>query len=113
AMIYLIKDTYHIKNLTEKVANFIEYCKICQLAYKNKKTKEISPIKVQHFNELWEIDLIGPLYNKDLEIRYIVTLIDMFTKKAHARIIQNKSTGQIIQIVDENIKKYGCRAIIL
>ncbi|KAM0685186.1 hypothetical protein COBT_003605, partial [Conglomerata obtusa] len=45
AMIYLIKDRYYINNLTEKVANFIECCEICQLAHKNKKTKEISPIK--------------------------------------------------------------------
>lgn len=63
---------------------------------------------VNKINELWEIDTIGPIKQKDGHgSKFILTAIDMFSRRAETQIINKKGAESVCDFVEKLIKKFG------
>jgi transposase InsO family protein len=59
--------------------------------------------------QLWEVDLVGPLPITERRNKYIVTIIDHYTRWAYAFPIKNKSSEETLECIKEAIKKEGAK----
>ena len=105
----LTKSTFYHPTKAQ-VAKWLSEQEIWQLHYKPKKSSSISPVVIQKPNVYYQMDLIDmgdfASYNK----RYILTLIDTFTKQAFARAIRKKNDESVLKefkIILEELKKDG------
>jgi hypothetical protein len=74
------------KNMREDVANFIRKCPCCQKMGQLKRAIITRPYNVYKSQGLWDqlaLDTIGPLPKSDDGYKYILTLIDSFSRFVH------------------------------
>jgi transposase InsO family protein len=74
------------KNMREDVANFIRKCPCCQKMGQLKRAIITKPYNVYKSQGLWDqlaIDTIGPLPKSEDGYKYILTLIDTFSRFLH------------------------------
>ncbi len=88
-MKHLICKFYVWSGFNKDIKTFKDDCIICKQVGKEVKTVGCSPIKASRKNEMWELDTVGPLKQQD--IKFIVTIIDVFSKRANAFPVINKS----------------------
>lgn len=112
-MQFLLKGKYNWKGRKNDIKQMIEKCTTC-----NKSGGQIintlnKPITTQYTNELWEIDLIGPLKGSDEKNKYILVAIDHFSKWVEAKILKEKTAINTCQAINEIIEKNGSPTTIL
>lgn len=91
-----------------------KFCEICHVNENEKKFKYYChPIKTSTTNELWEMEIIGPINVNETGSMYINTCIDMFSKRAECIESEFKSAVMVCNFLDKLIKKFGAPRIIL
>lgn len=65
------------------------------------------PIKVENINELWEIDVVGPLQESIGEKIYLITFIDVFSRRGAAYAVRNKNTQNVLKCMKVQLEKWG------
>lgn len=106
AMEYKLKQT-NIKNLRNKIKETISKCRICQRSGFEFTRRHITPIKTTRNNELWEIDLVGPLPRSKAGYIYLLTMIDHFSKRAEVKPLRSKERNEVIRNIRQIIKSVG------
>ena len=104
---YLVLTKYSFKNSSKKIEEFIKNCSICSKAKGFVKQKSCSPIVSNAVNDLWEMDLIGPLSPSRWGHRYILTIIDTFSRRAEAFAIRDKSAETVLNFLKVVTNMWG------
>lgn len=79
ALEYKLNDC-KIKKLRRRLKEIIRKCETCQRSGKGNIKKQITAVKTNRINELWEIDLVGLLKRSRDKYSYLLTMIDHFSK---------------------------------
>ncbi|KAF9762049.1 Retrovirus-related Pol polyprotein from transposon 17.6 [Nosema granulosis] len=82
-----------IAGLREKLEQILKKCGICQRAGLGYRRGYIIPTKSKDINDLWELDLVGPLPINRRGQRYILTMIDHYSKRGDVRPLYTKEAG--------------------
>lgn len=104
---YHITRKYEWRGLDTEIRKYISECELCQLNGKNRKESSLWTVRASNQNEIWQIDMIGPLPESTNGSKYILTVIDNFTKMAIAIPCRTKNGTLIAGIVRQIIKNYG------
>ncbi|XP_055880846.1 uncharacterized protein LOC129925304 [Biomphalaria glabrata] len=104
-------------NMKTTIAKYIGSCDICQ---KKEAKGRMGKAPLQAMDEPTEpfqkiaIDIIGPLTKTESNSRYILTIIDMFTRYPEAVALSNIDTENIINgLTQKWITRYGMPKILL
>lgn len=112
-MNFLIRKKYNWSGLSKDIQDYIKQCKICSLSGNELVNTKNSIIKTTRPNEIWEVDLIGRIQNKNKN-KFIFMAIDHFTKWIETRVITQKDSNTIYKCIKELIiNKHGVPNMIL
>ena len=92
------KENYYWPNMRKIIAQYIKRCEQCE-KYKPAKENakaDLQPIKSTRTMELIEIDFIGPLTTTKRGNKYILTIVDHFSKFATAYSTKRQDTEAVI-----------------
>ena len=112
-----ITARYFWPKITEQVAQYISACPACQKAKfvsLQKTNAELHSIHVP--NKIWTqigIDLMGTLKETEEGYRYILTVIDYFTKYMELIPLRRKMGQEVGENLFKLICRYGCPEIII
>ncbi|KRH92376.1 putative LTR retrotransposon, partial [Pseudoloma neurophilia] len=99
-MNFNIRKNYNWPGLTKDIQTFCDKCLICQKeGYEAINTKN-KVIETKETDELWEIDLIGPIGNGKNK-GYVVIIIDHFSKWVSTEIITNKTDSMVLDVINK------------
>ena len=103
------KENYYWPNMRKIIAQYIKRCEQCE---KYKPAKEntkanLQPIKSTRTMELIEIDFIGRLTTTKRGNKYILTIVDHFSKFATAYSTERQDTETVISCLNNYFSKYG------
>jgi Integrase zinc binding domain/Integrase core domain len=108
-----IREKYFMPNLTVRVTTAIANCVECikKRNYVNKNQHLYHrSLEANPFEKIY-VDIVGPLPESEwngVKMKYVVTMMDGFTKWVEAILIPETSTPQVVQvIVDGWISRYG------
>src|SRR5581483_3992244 len=103
-----IKEKYYWKNMKKDVENYIKSCEQCQKRNKGHGKAPIYPIEVSKPFETWGIDFVGPLKVTSRRNKYILVIMDYFTKWPEAKALK-KATGKNVSefLYKEIICRFG------
>ena len=82
-MLLMIKRSFYWYKMHMDIKQYCRTCEICQMSgskRKNKKAGRLQLFPAQHFNEMIAVDLVGPLPVTIRNNKYLVTIIDRFTR---------------------------------
>ena len=100
-MLYNLRRKYSWDTMIKDVKEYVEKCHICRRAGNEVTTSVFTPIQTFEKNELWVIDLIGPLPTTEDGNRYILSIIDHFSKYAHTAAIHSRRTEIILEHLEK------------
>ena len=66
------------------INKFVRECEVCQRELQVLKNRTCHPIIANSILEKVEIDLIGPIPDVNFENKYILTMVDLFSKVGEA-----------------------------
>src|SRR4051812_48483450 len=89
--LYSIIKKYDNHPSKAAVAKWLAKQQVDQVHQIPKKSSSISPVLAKKPNQLYQMDLIDMTSDAAYNKRYILTLIDVFTKQAFAVAIKQKS----------------------
>ncbi|KRH92279.1 putative transposable element, partial [Pseudoloma neurophilia] len=113
-MHFLLKGKFNWDHMAKDIEEFVKKCQICAKAGSLKQNTQFCPIISTRPNELWEIDLIGPLERSDNGHRYILVAIDHYTKWTETAPINDKTADTVVKIIKRLIiDKHGIPETIL
>ena len=106
-----VKRNFYWPNMKESIQGYIVRCDECA-SKKTVKSKSHAPLGCYLLGEPMErvsMDIMGPLPLTERNNRYILVVIDTFTKFAEAYPLPNQEAKTIAEIlVNEFICRYGC-----
>lgn len=87
------------------VQKFVSTCRRCQLAKpsRNVNRAPLQPIHVSRPNEIWAMDIMGPLPYTSTGKRYILVATDLFTKWIETVALSDQSASSVAQAFVENV----------
>ena len=112
-----ITARYYWPKIMEQVAQYISACPACQKAKFVSLQKTNAELHSIHMpNKIWtqiSIDLVGTLKETEEGYRYIVTVIDYFTKYMELIPLRRKMGQEVGENLFKLIYRYGCPEIII
>ena len=100
-----VANQFYWPGMNEQIRNYIKSCEICQIhSYKKyKKNCTITPSYDQgdDFFELVGVDAVGPLPLTVNGNKYILVMVDYFTKWAEAKAVRNLTATYTIEFYEE------------
>jgi hypothetical protein len=80
----------------EQVGEWLKTQQIHQLHLKQKRSNTLKPIVLKKPGSLFEIDVIDMGKDADKKNRYILTMVDVFSRFAYAQVMKEKSEQAIL-----------------
>ena len=95
-----------------------EFCKSCEICAKNKTVPRprspMKPIEIQPIPfYMVGVDLIGPLKTTRQGNKYILTVIDYYTKYAEAEALPNQEAETVVRALEQIFARHGMPSILL
>jgi hypothetical protein len=78
------------------INKYVEGCLICARASDKIKNKRVISIKSNGPMDLWELDIIGPLPETEMGNKFILSLIDHYTRYAYTFPLKRKSSNSAL-----------------
>ncbi|KAL5479238.1 hypothetical protein EMCRGX_G022734 [Ephydatia muelleri] len=112
-----VADRYHWKYMYKDIEAYIWTCEVCHKTNDVKFMKATAPLHpIPVPQEVWKqvgIDLIGPFKKSRSRNRYIITLVDYFSKWPEAAAIPSKEAKEVAFFLFKMICRYGCTKIVI
>ncbi len=102
---YLLFKYFYWRGANTQINKFIDNCEICKKSRGPNMQIGLHPIKVEEGNRLWEIDIVGKL-PKVNGYQYILTIIDVFTKRGAAMPLKHKTCEETSKALQEILKTW-------
>ncbi|KAL5509260.1 hypothetical protein EMCRGX_G004598 [Ephydatia muelleri] len=111
-----ISSRFFWKNINEDIRIFVQRCEKCQRtnAKFSKSNAKLHPIVPMP--NVWHqvgIDLIGPLPTTSKGNKYVVTLVDYFSKWPEAAPLKDKTAASVALFLFETFCRFGCCEVII
>jgi hypothetical protein len=102
-------QNFYWPNARKIIADYIRACPVCEKFKPSKEnTKaELQPIISTHPLDLIEIDFVGPLPTSRRNFRYILSIIDHFSKFAMAIPTTRMDSGTVIDCLNNFCSEFG------
>jgi hypothetical protein len=82
--------------INKQINKFVKECLIYTKAKEFRKNKKIISIKSKNALEMWEIDVFGPLPQTKSGNKYILSILDHYTRWAYTFPMNNKSSNNVV-----------------
>ena len=101
----LLKVSAYWPGMETDVQKFVTTCRRCQLAKPttNKNKAPLQPIQASGPNEIWAMDLMGPLAYTPTGKRYILVATDLFTKWVETVALADQSAVSVARAFVEHV----------
>lgn len=96
-MNFLLRKRFNWPGLTKEINEMVRGCKVCSKGGRELHQTKHKPIVFTHPNEIWEADLIGPIYVDLTDKRYILVIIDHYTKWIETSALRDKSADTVVK----------------
>ena len=104
-MKYNINGKYRWGKMNSDIDSYVDKCYICQMESPMSKYKDITPLTVNQIGDVWEIDMVGPFRESEDGFRFLITMIDHFSKTAEVVPVYTKDVNTVIQLIEIRIVK--------
>lgn len=104
---FLLKDKYTWPNMFKDIEQKVRACKTCLKAGTARVNTKNKIIKTEYENELWECDIIGRFPQTLKKNKFILVLIDHYSKWIEAIPLKHKSAEEVVKAINHIIGKYG------
>uniref|UniRef100_A0A5S6Q6P2 RNA-directed DNA polymerase n=1 Tax=Trichuris muris TaxID=70415 RepID=A0A5S6Q6P2_TRIMR len=105
-----VRERFYWPGYCRDVTEWVRRCSVC-CARKSPVPKRIAPLQLSRVGRRWErvaLDILGPLPCCPDGNRYILVIMDYFTKYAEAYGLPNQESGTVAdKLVNEFICRYG------
>lgn len=81
----------------EQVGEWLKTQQVHQLHLKQKRSTILKPVVLKKPNSLYEIDVVDMGEHADGNKRYILTMLDVFSRFAYAEVMEDKTEESILQ----------------
>ena len=100
--------------MSRDVQNWCEKCQTCNQHITSKRNHSpLTPIYTDEPFERIAMDIIGPLPRTARDNRYIITVVDHFTKHAEAYALQDLEAATVARVfLNEFVARYGVPYIL-
>lgn len=113
-MRFMLNRKYYWDNMQRDIEKFCKSCEICQKRGGPRVNTKNKIIATSRTNELWECDLIGPLKGEDGTNKFLLVMIDHYSKWVETKILERKTAYSAAKAIEECIiKKHGTPERIL
>ena len=109
-----LKQRFHWTQMSRDVQNWCEKCPTCNQHKTSKRNHgPLTPIYTGEPFERVAMDIIGPLPRTVRDNRYILTVVDHFTKHAEAYALQDQEAATVARVfLNEFVARYGVLYIL-
>lgn len=106
-MKFMISQKYRWKSMYKDIENFCSRCRICLSLGGPRINTKNKIILSERPNQLWEIDLMGRMYDSG-RYSFIFVVIDHYSKWVETKTLTRKTGKEIIKAIEELIiRKHG------
>jgi hypothetical protein len=101
----ILKERVHWNSMVEDTAQFCQRCDICQRT-KFSNQKPHGKMETMDATEPWEmicVDWVGPIYPEINGYKYILVIVDYFTRWVEAFPSKNKSAQSFVKILNNEV----------
>ena len=105
-----VRETYWWPTLNTDIERLVKHCQACQASGKSHKAETIPEISISRPEEPWKklaIDIAGPFYNAPHNKRFIVTVIDYFSRFPEVLLTDNITSKSIISWLQCVFSRFG------
>lgn len=102
-----ILSRYCWKGANSAINKYVFHCLICQQNALTKKHISCHAFKTVDINELWEMDMVGPIPDCEYQNRRLLNIIDVFSKLAFSAVVKNKSSETVIKVITAVVARWG------
>lgn len=106
-MKYNILRKYVWSGCNKDINRWVDGCEICQKGKRIAKKSAVISIETANPLELWEVDLVGPLGESKNGFKYILTIIDHYTRYARAYPLKSKTGKETARRLRMAIEEEG------
>ncbi|KAI5150449.1 hypothetical protein ENBRE01_1501 [Enteropsectra breve] len=107
-MNFIRKEKYYWNNMyTTGIHNYAKSCVICLKQGGARINTTYRTINTSQIIEVWECDLIGRIPTKSGKDKYILTIIDHYSKWVTAYTINTKDSDTILKLLDKIVRENG------
>lgn len=107
---HLLRSNYRIRNMYARIKRFTRSCELCQKSKVNNQTARgptISTILTEPKHTI-SLDLMGPLPRGQLGMKYILALVDIFSKHVKLYAIRRANTDTILsKVLHDYLPNHG------
>ena len=108
------KERYNWKGMLKDIETYVKSCDQCQKRGKSQGKNELHPIQVKAPFYQIGIDIVGPLPKTSKGNKFIVVVVDYFTKWPEAKAIPAATSKEVADFIYEDIIcRHGCPQKIL
>ena len=105
-----IRRKYFWPRMYVHVRNLVQSCAICQVAKasRHQKPAPLRPMPIVSRFERWHIDFLGPLHESSDNKKYILLLVDSFSRWPEAFALEKADARSVAEVLYEQIfTRYG------
>ncbi len=104
-----LKERYYWPKMKNDIKSYIQTCDQCQKHEKTIDENELHSIKIKEPFYQWGIDIVRLLTETSRGNKYIVVVINYFTKYLKARVLINANAKSVANFIYEDIIcRHGC-----
>ena len=110
-----IRERYYWPGLHSIVNTYVKKCRDCAMFKRSNinTLPPLIPITATEPLECIEVDVVGPFKESSKGNRYILTMIDIFTRWPEAYAIKNQETETILACLEDFVSRHGMPRSIL
>lgn len=104
-----IKQRFYWKGMDKDIDQYVSTCEVCQFrnSRSHKRIGELQTAAPRGIFECYATDVIGPLPQTKSKKRFIITLIDLFSKWCEAIAVHDQVSAKVIDFLDETFLRFG------
>ena len=110
-----LRTKYYWPKQWEAVYKHVQSCHECQQAKRNYQSKPapLKPLKVTEVFHRWHVDILGPLTETEKKEKYVLVLIDSFSKWCEAYPLKSQSSLEIKDCLFDCFARFGAPSCLV
>ena len=105
-----LRETYWWPKMNDDIERFVKHCQACESSTKSLKPNVLPRISIQPPTTAWTklaIDIAGPYYTAPTGRRFIVTIIDYYSKFPEVLMTDTTTSATLIRWLEVLFARYG------
>jgi transposase InsO family protein len=105
-----LRETYWWPSMNNDIDHFVRHCQACQCSEKSFKPNVVPRMEIPVPDTAWSkvaIDIAGPYFTAPVGRRFIVTIIDYYSKFPEVLLTDTTTSLSIIKWLEEVFARYG------